>query len=112
MINMWRKTEFYGERAGMCATETNTKTPKQNLLTKDKTMASDSDLVQSRKSTKHLIPGSERCEVAVNRQKILQMILVRLQNLDNSDSILLNSQSTVNNKLWAWLYACGTKNST
>ena len=34
-----------GERAGMCAAETNTKTPKQNLQTKDKAMASDSDLV-------------------------------------------------------------------
>ena len=33
------------ERAGMCAAETNTKTPKQNLQTKDKAMASDSDLV-------------------------------------------------------------------
>ena len=33
------------ESAGMCAAETNTKTPKQNLQTKDKAMASDSDLV-------------------------------------------------------------------
>ena len=34
-----------GERAGMCAAETNTKTPKQHPQTKDKAMASDSDLV-------------------------------------------------------------------
>ena len=41
----YSKNLSYAERAGMCAAETNTKTPKQNLQTKDKAMASDSDLV-------------------------------------------------------------------